>query len=124
MKASYTFLIVGSVAALAWWGSAILSTEKSTRETQTRSRTFSRVAPAAANSTGSSLESPAACGNVSTDSCGSPHRSAPGENLEQELVTLQRQVARLDTELAAVRRRLDSQSPSVSGADSSAWTRK
>lgn len=113
MKSSYALLISIGLAALVWWGSATLSTEKPAVETQTRSRTFSRTAPVAASSTGSSLESPAACGSEPTDNCGGPHQSTSDETLEQELVTLQRQVTRLDAELTAVRRRLDSSEASV-----------
>ena len=113
MKASYTFLIVGSLAALAWWGSAILSTEKPTIETQTRPRTFSHTAPAVAHSTGRALQPAAACRSKPTESCSSPHQSTSDANLGQELVTLQRKVEHLDAELIAVRRRLDSSSSSI-----------
>ena len=113
MKASYTFLIVGSVAALVGWDSARLSPAKPAGETQTRAYSFSRAAPVLANSTGHSHVSPATCGSEPMDSCGDPNRSASDENLERELVTLRRQVARLDAEVTAVRRRLDSSSSSI-----------
>jgi len=113
MKTLYALLTVIGLAALAWWGSASFSPEKPAGETQTRSRTFSRAAPAAANSTGHALQPPAACGGEPTESCGSPHQSTADENLEQELVTLRQQVTRLGAELTAVRRQLDSSGASV-----------
>jgi hypothetical protein len=112
MKASYPFLIIGSVAALAWWGYASLSPEKHALEKQTRSRNVSRATSTSANSTDHTLQPAAACSSEPTERCGSPQQSTSDATLEQELVTLRRQVARLDTELVAVRRRLDSSGPS------------
>jgi hypothetical protein len=59
------------------------------------------------------LQPAAACSSKPTESCSSLHQSTSDTNLGQELVTLQRKVERLDAELTAVRRRLDSSSSSI-----------